>query len=148
VAAANTVSPSIGAWAGNIARASPSLAMMANRLACGLVNAASVATRAMVVLVPGPPFSRGVSAPAGTFAGQPRPPNSAPRSKGAAQNHGPSPIVGDPTAFTTTMAPTVWPVRVTQEADPSPPFTVAVVAPVPAPTVPSPNSPAAASAAA
>ena len=58
VAAAKMVSPSIGACAGSTARASPSCAMIASRLACGLVSAASVATSPIVVLVPGAPFSR------------------------------------------------------------------------------------------
>ena len=58
VAAANIVSPSIGACAGSTARASPSCAMIASRFACGLVSAASVTTSPIVVLVPGVPFSR------------------------------------------------------------------------------------------
>ena len=58
VATAKTVSPSIGAWAGRTARARPSSAMIARRLACGLVKIASVATRPMVVAGWRPPFMR------------------------------------------------------------------------------------------
>src|SRR6266566_2690785 len=47
-----------------MARASPSCAMMANSLACALLSAASVATRAMVVFSPGRPFAVRVRAAA------------------------------------------------------------------------------------
>ena len=76
-----------------------------------------------------PPFMRNRSASGGTCAGWPRPPNSAPISQGAAQKCGPSPMVAEPTALTTTMAPTAKPDAVTALADPTPPLRVAVVAP-------------------
>src|SRR5438132_13653059 len=81
-------------------------------------------------------------------AGNPRPPYSLAVSNGAAQNHGPSPTVTLPTALTTASAPTVMPPAVCADAEPSPPLKLAVVAPRPAPTLPSPKSPAAAHAAA
>ncbi|MGY4338571.1 hypothetical protein ACVWW3_003477 [Bradyrhizobium sp. LM2.9] len=67
---------------------------------------------------------------------------------GAAQNHGPSPTVALPTALTTIIAATLMPLARTAEADPSPPLKVAVVAPRPAPTLPSAKSWLAAKAAA
>jgi hypothetical protein len=42
-----------------------------------------------------------------------------------------------PQALTTTSAPTVCPSRVSAEAEPSPPLRLTVVAPKPAPAVPS-----------
>ena len=81
-------------------------------------------------------------------AGSPRPPNSLFSSNGAAQNHGPSPTVTLPTALTTASAPTVTPPSVCAEAEPSPPLKLAVVAPRPAPTLPSAKSLLAAHAAA
>ena len=82
--------------------------MIASRIACALVSTASVATRPIVVLVPRPPFTRSAVS---NDAGRPRPPNSPFRSNGAAQKCGPVPIVGAPTAFTATIAATVWPLR-------------------------------------
>ena len=80
--------------------------------------------------------------------GSPRPPNSLSSSNGAAQNHGPSPTVTLPTALTTASAPTVTPPLVCADAEPSPPLKLAVVAPRPAPTLPSAKSLLAAQAAA
>ena len=51
----------------------------------------------------------------------------------------------DPTAFTTTSAPTVVPSSSRAEADPTPPLRPPTLAPVPAPTVPSATSMSAAS---
>src|SRR5260370_31272765 len=80
--------------------------------------------------------------------GNPRPPNSPPISNGAAQSHGPSPTVTLPTALTTASAATPTPPCVAAEADPTPPLKFAVVAPNPAPALPSatfaPAAPAAA----
>jgi hypothetical protein len=56
VAAAKIVSPSKQAWQGRNARAIPSCAAMARRLASGFVSAASVATMAMVVFSAASPF--------------------------------------------------------------------------------------------
>src|SRR6185437_11121962 len=50
VAAANTTSLSIGAWAGRSASAQPSCAIVATRLSCVTVRAASVATTMRSVL--------------------------------------------------------------------------------------------------
>ena len=123
--------------------------MTASRLHCALVSIASVATTAMVVFAPGgSPFSGGRAGSGGNGCGRPSPPNSPSCSKGAAQKCGPSPRLVAPQAFTATIAPTVCPDAETIEAEPSPPFSVAVVAPVPAPTVPSANSVPAAFAAA
>src|SRR5215468_1759818 len=102
-----------------MARASPSCATMANSLACALLSAASVATRAMVVFSPGRPFAFRVSAAGGTVGGNPRPPNSPSTSNGAAQKCGPRPTFTLPQALTATSAPTVCPSRVTAEAEPS-----------------------------
>src|SRR6516225_6024900 len=106
-----------------MARAIPVCAIMASRLACALVRIASVATTAMVVFSTGvaaaPPFSRMASMSGVNEAGRPRPPYSPPTSNGAAQNHGPSPTVTLPTAFTATMAPTVAPKEVFAEAEPA-----------------------------
>jgi hypothetical protein len=90
--------------------------------ACGLVSAASVATRATVVAGGRPPLMRTSSASGGTLRGLPWPPNSAPTSHGAAQKCGPSPTVALPTALTTASAPTVKPWGVAVLADPSPPL--------------------------
>ena len=80
--------------------------------------------------------------------GRPRPPNSPSISKGAAQNHGPSPTVTLPTALTTASAATRTPSGVAAEAEPIPPLKFAVVAPRPAPALPSAKSWLAAAAAA
>ena len=69
--------------------------------------------------------------------GDPRPPYSPSISNGAAQNHGPSPTVTVPTALTTASAATLMPSDVTADAEPIPPLRFAVVAPSPAPTLPS-----------
>src|SRR6202046_2096217 len=113
---------------------------MASRLACGLFNAASVTTTASVVfstaVAAAPPLRRAVSMSGVNAGGNPRPPNSPPTSKGAAQNHGPSPTVTVPTALTTASAATRMPLGVTADAEPIPPLKFAVVAPRPAPTLP------------
>ena len=70
----------------------------------------------------------------------PRSPNSLSISNGAAWKHPRSPVTTEPRALTTTRAPTVTPSANTRDADPSPPFKFAVVAPVPAPAVPVANS--------
>ena len=72
--------------------------------------------------------------------GSPRPPNSPSISNGAAQNHGPSPTVTLPTALTTASAATLTPPSVCADAEPRPPLKFAVVAPRPAPTLPSAKS--------
>src|SRR5262249_3298617 len=102
--------------------------------------AASVATTTSVVLSPGAPLVRKVSAAGGTGIGNPRPPNSASRSNGAAQNHGPSPTVTLPAALAAAMAAIVRPSAVCADAEPIPPLRGAVVAPRPAPTLPSATS--------
>src|SRR5690349_23601399 len=124
---------------------------MASRLACGFVSAASVITTASVVLSAAvtsrPPLIRIASISGVKETGRPRPPNSASTSKGAAQNHGPLPTVTEPTALTTASAATATPSVVIAEAEPIPPLKVAVVAPRPAPTLPSANEVDAAAAA-
>ena len=115
-------------------RAMPSCAAVAMRWTSALARARSVATTAIVVFAGLSSLVRGAGARPG--AG-PRPPNSSSCSNGAAQNCGPSPTVACPTALTATKAPTVAPEGRTADADPSPPFSPAVVAPVPAPTLPS-----------
>ena len=72
--------------------------------------------------------------------GSPRPPYSSSISNGAAQNHGPSPTVTLPAALTTASAATLMPPCVAADAEPRPPFKLAVVAPRPAPTLPSAKS--------
>src|ERR1700754_4683307 len=105
---------------------------------------ASVTTAAIVVfsaeLATGPPFNRNASISEVKAGGIPRPPYSPPTSNGAAQNQGPSPTVTLPTALTTTIAATNAPLPVLAEAEPSPPLKFAVVAPSPAPTLPSAKS--------
>ena len=79
----------------------------------------------------------------------PSPPNSSPISHAPAQNSRPPGTQTLPKAFTAASAPTVAPSSVTIDADPSPPISVAVIAPVPAPSDPMANSsPAASNAAA
>src|SRR5882757_2957333 len=131
----------------------PVCAIIARRLACGLVSTASVTTTVNVVfsagVASGPPLSRALSMSGWNDGGSPRPPNSPPTSNGAAQNHGPSPTVTLPTALTTASAATLTPAGVAADADPRPPLKFAVVAPRPAPAQPSAKSaPAAAAAAA
>src|SRR5262245_21472103 len=92
---------------------------------------------AIEVFSPGRPFATGVSAAGGTWRGKPSPPNSPSISKGAPQKCGPAPTLALPQALTATSAPTVCPSRVTAEADPTPPLRLIVVAPNPAPAVPS-----------
>src|SRR6516164_9323535 len=123
-----------------MARDRPDCAITASRLACALVKIASVATTTRVVLCSGVPLVRISKAPAGNGVGQPRPPNSASRSNGAAQNHGPRSIVTLPTALTAASAPTVWPCGDCADAEPTPPLKLTVVAPVPVPTLPSAES--------
>src|ERR1700737_2562172 len=114
---------------------------MASRLVWGLVSTASVTTTARVVLSTAvaavPPFSCKPSISGANDGGSPRPPNSASISNGAAQNHGPSPTVMLPTALTTASAATRTPADVAPDAEPRPPLKFAVVAPSPAPTLPS-----------
>ncbi len=74
--------------------------------------------------------------PGSHIAAGPWPPNSPSISNGAAQKCLPSPTVVAPRALTATSAPTVCPEGRTSEAEPRPPLSVAVVAPVPAPAVP------------
>ncbi len=114
--------------------------MTARRLACAFDSLASVATTASVVFSRGAPLLRKASASAEKACGQPRPPNSLFCSNGAAQKCGPSPTVTLPAAFAATMAPTSSPSRVCAEAEPMPPLRLNVVAPSPAPTLPSANS--------
>src|SRR6266700_4073002 len=125
---------------------------MASRLACGFVNSASVTTTASVVfstdVAASPPLMRMLSISGVNDAGNPRPPYSPSISNGAAQNHGPSPTVTLPTALTTASAATRTPPGVAADAEPIPPFKFAVVAPNPAPTLPSANLALAAAAAA
>src|SRR6185437_16244708 len=126
-----------------MARANPVCAIIASRLAWGLVRMASVTTIASVV------FSTGVAAPAPLRrivsisgvkeGGNPRPPYSPSISNGAAQNHGPSPTVTLPTALTTASAAILTPPDVADDAEPRPPFRLLMVAPKPAPTLPSAN---------
>src|SRR6185295_4903874 len=103
----------------------------------------SVASTASVVSAPGAPLLRKVKASAGNDDGQPRPPNSLFCSNGAAQKWGLSPIFTVPAALTAASAPTVRPVRVIAEAEPMPPLRLTVVAPRPAPTLPSAQAAAA-----
>src|SRR5215471_20033738 len=113
--------------------------MMASRLACDLDSAASVATTTSVVLARAAPLVRGSRAPVGSGDGKPRPPNSLSCSNGAAQNHGPSATTMLPAAFATASAPTVNPSQVA-DAEPMPPLRLTVVAPRPAPALPSAKS--------
>src|SRR5580692_3740981 len=132
--------------------ANPVCAITASRLACSLVSAASVTTTASVVfstaVAAAPPLRRAVSMSGVNEGGDPRPPYSPPISNGAAQNHGPSPTVTAPTALTTASAATRTPPGVAADAEPTPPLKFAVVAPRPAPTLPSAKLVAAAAAAA
>ena len=93
VEAAKTISPSKGVWLGTTARAIPSWAMTARRLACALLSARSVATIATTVA----PRASGLvrTSSRGAIAG-PSPPNSAPSSNagcpelpGLTSDHGP-----------------------------------------------------------
>ncbi len=121
-------------------------------MAWGFVSSASVTTIASVVfstdVAAAPPLIRMLSMSGVNDAGNPRPPYSPLISNGAAQNRGPSPIVTLPTALTTASAATRTPPGVAADADPMPPLKFAVVAPSPAPTLPSAKSVAAAAAAA
>src|SRR3981189_1767463 len=131
----------------------PVCAIIASRLACGLVSSASVTTTTRVVLsaarASGPPLMRSLSISGVNEGGSPRPPYSPPTSNGAAQNHGPSPSVTLPRALPRASAATLTPPGVAADADPRPPLKFAVVAPRPAPAQPSAKSaPAAAAAAA
>src|ERR1700719_143677 len=122
--------------------------MTASRQTCALLSAASVATRAGVVLSSSDALVRGTSAAEGVRAGHPKPPNSPCCSNAAAQNHGPSPTTTLPVGLTAASAPTTWPPLVTEDAEPIPPLRFTVVAPRPAPALPSAKSLAAAAAAA
>src|SRR5258706_7497666 len=125
---------------------------MASRLACGLVRIASVTTTASVVfsteVAAAAPLRRIASICGVNDRGNPRPPYSPSTSNGAAQNHGPSPTVTVPTALTTASAATLTPSGVAADAEPIPPLKFAVVAPSPAPALPSAQSVPAAAAAA
>src|SRR3979490_3247554 len=114
---------------------------MASRLAWGFVRVESVPTTASVVfstdVAAAPPLMRIASISGVNDGGNPRPPNSPAISNGAAQNHGPSPTVTLPTALTTANAATRTPPDVAAEPEPRPPLKFAVVAPSPAPTLPS-----------
>src|ERR1700722_4703766 len=114
--------------------------MTASLFASALVKATSVATTTSVVLARAVALVIGSSASGGNFCGRPRPPNSSPTSNGAAQNHGPRPTITLPTALTTASAPTIDPSGLCAEAEPTPPLQLTVVAPVPAPTLPSAKS--------
>src|SRR5438067_3891953 len=131
-----------------MARAIPVCAITASRQACGFVSAASVTTTAGVVLWRADALVRGAWAVVGIRVGKPKPPNSPASSTGAAQNQGPSPTTTLPVGLTATSAPTTWPLLVTADAEPIPPLRLTVVAPSPAPTLPSAKSPPAAAAAA
>src|SRR6476620_240407 len=124
---------------------------MASRLAWDLVRTASVITTASVVfstdVAAAPPLMRMLSISGVNDAGNPRPPYSPSVSNGAAQNHGPSPTLTLPTALTTASAATRTPPGVAADAEPIPPLKFAVVAPSPAPMLPSAKSVAAAAAA-
>jgi hypothetical protein len=111
--------------------------MTARRLACAFDSFASVTTMASVVFSPGWPLLRKASASGGNDDGQPQPPNSLPSSNGAAQKCRLLPRVMLPAAFAATIAPTSRPSQVRAEAEPMPPFRLTVVAPSPAPTLPS-----------
>ena len=117
-----------------------------------MVNFAVGSTTTSVVFSPeigsGAPLSRAFSMSFVNDGGSPRPPYSPSISNGAAQNHGPSPTVTLPTALTTASAATMTPSSVCAEAEPRPPLKLAVVAPRPAPTLPSAKSVPAAQAAA
>src|SRR6185295_12429857 len=129
-----------------MARARPVWAITASRLASALVSTASVATTASVVLVRGLALVTESNPPAGSDGGRPRPPYSPSRSNGAAQNQGPSPVTTLPAALTAASAPTVNPSQ-TADAEPRPPLRLTVVAPRPAPTLPSAKATPAAAAA-
>ena len=143
LAAANTRSPSKGVWEGTMALANPSCAAIAMRCASLRVRFASVATMAIVVCAPGAKevcFPRKVASRSGASSRRPACPNSSPISNGAAQNLQLPGMVTEPTGFAATSAPTVIPFPSTREAEPRPPLRLAVVAPVPAPAVPSSKS--------
>ena len=75
----------------------------------------------------------------------PTPPNSSSISNGAAKKCLSPGVVTAPIGFEATRAATIVPSGSASEADPSPPFIMAVSAPVPAPTLPSANASLAAS---
>src|ERR1700761_239247 len=135
-----------------MARANPVCAIIARRLAWALVRMASVTTIASVVFSTGEaaaaPLRRIASISGVKEGGNPRPPYSPSTSNGAAQNHGPSPTVTLPMALTTASAATLTPPGVLDDAEPRPPFRLLVVAPRPAPTLPSVKDVLAAAAAA
>jgi hypothetical protein len=68
---------------------------------------------------------------------KPTPPYSSFNSKGDAQKHFEPGIIDEPKEFTATKAPKFIPLSSFIDAEPRPPFKFEVVAPVPAPTVPS-----------
>ena len=120
-------------------------------MAAELASDEGISTRSVRVwddVAAAPPLMRIASMSGVNEEGSPRPPYSPPISYGAAQNHGPSPTVTEPTALTTAMAATLTPAAVAADAEPSPPLKFAVVAPSPAPTLPSAKSLVAAAAAA
>src|SRR5580692_6607925 len=101
-----------------MARDRPDCAITASLLASALVKTTSVATTTSVVLARAVALVTGSSASGGKAWGRPRPPNSLPISNGAAQNHGPAPIVTLPTALTTASAPTIDPSAPCADAEP------------------------------
>ena len=133
-------SPSDIVWTGLIARASPSCALVARRLACAFVSFASVATTPIVVFVPGSTMR--AASPSSNARRESR---SAlpPAVRAPAMTRPVSGSITSPTALHATIAPTVTPCALTA-ALPMPPFiarsmpnTLPTAAPAPAPTLPS-----------
>ena len=145
VARAKTRSPSKGVCTGQRARAKPLWLTMREALRLGLAReSASVATTARVVLARIRRLELVADRRAARRAAGHRAAEFAADLEWLAQKCGPSPMVAWPTALTAAIAPTVTPFSSFAEAEPSPPFSVAVVAPVPAPTEPRANFRAAA----
>src|ERR1700730_1618561 len=121
-----------------MARANPVCAIIASRLAWGLVRSASVTTTASVVfstdVAAAPPLMRIVRMSGVNDGGNPRPPYSPSISNGDAQTHGPSPTVTRPPALPPAGAAPGTPLCVPADPEPIPPLKFAVVAPRPAPT--------------
>ena len=127
----------------------PDCAMTASRLACALVK----------IGVGRHDDQRGIfrgrclwcaarARPTGKRPGNPRPPNSPFCFERRRPEPRTAPTTTLPTALTAASAPTMWPSAVCAEAEPMPPLQLTVVAPVPAPTLPSAKSAAAPAAAA
>src|SRR6185503_19495210 len=139
VASVKIKSPSTGVWIGAIARAKPSCAISETLVASVLVNVALVAITPRVVLPVPPKFT----APArSSFRASANPFPSWARTPATT-----SPVAGSitsPKALTTTSAATVRPFGKVIEALPTPDFNarpspaaLPIVAPAPAPTLPS-----------